>query len=152
MHLTCPLYYHQLHTIAQHASHRRFVHVPLSHCCLCRSHVAIPSTSRVDRAGRPRSVVHPAAHKLSSNTILTIAPILSFFSRSRFPTNCRNRKLPLQPVCSHGLVMHCFSSSPFISVRSTMIRIKDPKASLKFYEDVLGMDVIDTHKADDFTL
>lgn len=33
-----------------------------------------------------------------------------------------------------------------------MIRVKDPKASLKFYEDVLGMDVIDSHKADDFTL
>ncbi|PWY99838.1 glyoxalase I [Testicularia cyperi] len=34
----------------------------------------------------------------------------------------------------------------------TMIRVKDPKKSLDFYENVLGMDLIDTHKADDFTL
>ncbi|SJX62378.1 probable glyoxylase I [Sporisorium reilianum f. sp. reilianum] len=33
-----------------------------------------------------------------------------------------------------------------------MIRIKDPKASLDFYENVLGMDVIDKHDGGDFTL
>ena len=33
-----------------------------------------------------------------------------------------------------------------------MLRVKDPKVSLDFYENVLGMDLIDTHKADDFTL
>lgn len=33
-----------------------------------------------------------------------------------------------------------------------MIRIKDPKASLNFYENVLGMDLIDTLEMSDFTL
>ncbi|TKY86564.1 hypothetical protein EX895_004713 [Sporisorium graminicola] len=33
-----------------------------------------------------------------------------------------------------------------------MLRIKDPKASLDFYENVLGMDVIDKHDGGDFTL
>lgn len=33
-----------------------------------------------------------------------------------------------------------------------MIRVKDPKVSLKFYQDVLGMDCIDKHQASDFTL
>lgn len=33
-----------------------------------------------------------------------------------------------------------------------MIRVKDPKVSLKFYEDVLGMDLIDRHDASDFSL
>ncbi|UZJ56453.1 hypothetical protein CBS101457_005773 [Exobasidium rhododendri] len=34
----------------------------------------------------------------------------------------------------------------------TMLRIKDPEKSLKFYQDVLGMDLIDEHDADDFKL
>ena len=34
----------------------------------------------------------------------------------------------------------------------TMLRIKDPKASLHFYQEILGMDLVDTHKADSFTL
>ncbi|KDN53221.1 glyoxalase I [Tilletiaria anomala UBC 951] len=34
----------------------------------------------------------------------------------------------------------------------TMIRVKDPKASLHFYCDILGMDLIDEHNAGDFTL
>ncbi|EJU04484.1 glyoxalase I [Dacryopinax primogenitus] len=34
----------------------------------------------------------------------------------------------------------------------TMIRIKDPKASLHFYCDVLGMEQIDTMQGSDFTL
>ncbi|KAN0064503.1 Lactoylglutathione lyase [Thecaphora frezii] len=34
----------------------------------------------------------------------------------------------------------------------TMIRVKDPKKSLDFYQNVLGMDLIDEHKADTFTL
>ncbi|WFD36809.1 lactoylglutathione lyase [Malassezia cuniculi] len=34
----------------------------------------------------------------------------------------------------------------------TMLRIKDPKASLDFYENVLGMDLIDKLSFDDFTL
>ncbi|KAH9949112.1 Glyoxalase/Bleomycin resistance protein/Dihydroxybiphenyl dioxygenase [Amylocystis lapponica] len=34
----------------------------------------------------------------------------------------------------------------------TMIRIKDPKASLKFYTEVLGMDVADKSEFSDFTL
>ncbi|PWN28563.1 putative glyoxylase I [Jaminaea rosea] len=34
----------------------------------------------------------------------------------------------------------------------TMIRVKDPEKSLKFYRDILGMDLIDEHDADDFKL
>ncbi|KZO95637.1 glyoxalase I [Calocera viscosa TUFC12733] len=34
----------------------------------------------------------------------------------------------------------------------TMIRVKDPKASLKFYSEVLGMELIDTMNGSDFTL
>jgi len=34
----------------------------------------------------------------------------------------------------------------------TMMRIKDPKASLKFYTEVLGMELIDENKYDSFTL
>lgn len=33
-----------------------------------------------------------------------------------------------------------------------MLRVKDPKVSLAFYQDILGMDLIDTHEASDFTL
>ena len=33
-----------------------------------------------------------------------------------------------------------------------MLRVKDPKKSLDFYQDVLGMTLIDTHEASDFTL
>merc|ERR1712157_120005 len=33
-----------------------------------------------------------------------------------------------------------------------MLRVKDPKKSLEFYENVLGMDVIDKHDGGDFTL
>ena len=32
-----------------------------------------------------------------------------------------------------------------------MYRIKDPAKSLPFYQDVMGMDLVDTHKASDFT-
>lgn len=34
----------------------------------------------------------------------------------------------------------------------TMLRVKDPEKSLKFYQDVLGMDLIDQHDAGDFCL
>ncbi|KAH7334368.1 Glyoxalase/Bleomycin resistance protein/Dihydroxybiphenyl dioxygenase [Rhizoctonia solani] len=34
----------------------------------------------------------------------------------------------------------------------TMIRVKDPQASLKFYEDVLGMELISKSEFSDFTL
>ncbi|KAF9449649.1 glyoxalase I [Macrolepiota fuliginosa MF-IS2] len=34
----------------------------------------------------------------------------------------------------------------------TMIRVKDPQASLKFYQDVLGMELYDKHEFSDFTL
>jgi len=33
-----------------------------------------------------------------------------------------------------------------------MIRVKDPKASLDFYENVLGMELIDKLVGSDFTL
>ncbi|VDB83243.1 unnamed protein product [Peniophora sp. CBMAI 1063] len=34
----------------------------------------------------------------------------------------------------------------------TMLRVKDPKASIKFYTEVLGMTLVDEHPSDDFTL
>ncbi|KAI0798674.1 glyoxalase I [Irpex lacteus] len=34
----------------------------------------------------------------------------------------------------------------------TMIRVKDPKVSIKFYTEVLGMELIAEHPASDFTL
>jgi len=34
----------------------------------------------------------------------------------------------------------------------TMYRIKDPKKSLHFYQEILGMDLIDQHDGGDFTL
>ncbi|KAF4620882.1 hypothetical protein D9613_000062 [Agrocybe pediades] len=34
----------------------------------------------------------------------------------------------------------------------TMLRVKDPKVSLAFYQDVLGMDLYSEQKFDDFTL
>ncbi|KAF8913698.1 Glyoxalase/Bleomycin resistance protein/Dihydroxybiphenyl dioxygenase [Mucidula mucida] len=34
----------------------------------------------------------------------------------------------------------------------TMIRVKDPKASLHFYTEILGMDLLSEKKFDDFTL
>ncbi|EPQ57147.1 glyoxalase I [Gloeophyllum trabeum ATCC 11539] len=34
----------------------------------------------------------------------------------------------------------------------TMIRVKDPKVSLKFYQEVLGMDLLSEAKFDSFTL
>lgn len=34
----------------------------------------------------------------------------------------------------------------------TMFRIKDPEKSLKFYQDILGMDLIDEHDGGDFKL
>ncbi|KAH8985518.1 glyoxalase I [Lactarius deliciosus] len=34
----------------------------------------------------------------------------------------------------------------------TMLRIKDPKISLPFYTDIIGMDFIDKHESSDFTL
>ncbi|KAH9023582.1 glyoxalase I [Lactarius deliciosus] len=34
----------------------------------------------------------------------------------------------------------------------TMLRIKDPKISLPFYTDVIGMDFIEKHESSDFTL
>ncbi|KAF8513611.1 glyoxalase I [Gautieria morchelliformis] len=34
----------------------------------------------------------------------------------------------------------------------TMIRVKDPKVSLQFYQEVLGMDLISENKFSDFTL
>jgi lactoylglutathione lyase len=33
-----------------------------------------------------------------------------------------------------------------------MIRVKDPKASIKFYSEVLGMEVVSTSENSDFTL
>ncbi|KXN81561.1 Lactoylglutathione lyase [Leucoagaricus sp. SymC.cos] len=33
-----------------------------------------------------------------------------------------------------------------------MIRVKDPKSSLKFYQEVLGMDLYEKHEFSDFTL
>ena len=33
-----------------------------------------------------------------------------------------------------------------------MIRVKDPKVSIKFYTEVLGMEVISTSENSDFTL
>lgn len=33
-----------------------------------------------------------------------------------------------------------------------MLRVKDPKISLDFYQNTLGMDLIDTHDGGDFTL
>ncbi|WFD29781.1 lactoylglutathione lyase [Malassezia sp. CBS 17886] len=35
---------------------------------------------------------------------------------------------------------------------STMIRVKDPKPSLDFYQNVLGMVLVDTRESSDFTL
>ncbi|PWN96600.1 glyoxalase I [Tilletiopsis washingtonensis] len=57
----------------------------------------------------------------------------------------------------------CFSSSPAPALPAsaetqsyrfnhTMIRIKDPKKSLDFYENVLGMTLLDEHDAGDFKL
>lgn len=37
-------------------------------------------------------------------------------------------------------------------IYSTMIRVKDPKVSLDFYENVLGMELIDKMEGSDFTL
>ncbi|EKM75581.1 hypothetical protein AGABI1DRAFT_116303 [Agaricus bisporus var. burnettii JB137-S8] len=34
----------------------------------------------------------------------------------------------------------------------TMLRIKDPKVSLQFYQEILGMELQDKHDAGDFTL
>ncbi|EAU90920.2 glyoxalase I [Coprinopsis cinerea okayama7 len=34
----------------------------------------------------------------------------------------------------------------------TMLRVKDPKVSLAFYQDVIGMDLLSVKKFDDFTL
>ncbi|KAI0032693.1 putative glyoxylase I [Vararia minispora EC-137] len=34
----------------------------------------------------------------------------------------------------------------------TMLRIKDPKASLRFYTDILGMNLVNQHAGGDFTL
>lgn len=33
-----------------------------------------------------------------------------------------------------------------------MFRVKDPEKSLKFYQDILGMDLIDEHDGGDFKL
>jgi len=33
-----------------------------------------------------------------------------------------------------------------------MLRVKDPKISLQFYTEILGMELIDEHQASDFTL
>ncbi|TCD66330.1 Lactoylglutathione lyase [Steccherinum ochraceum] len=46
-----------------------------------------------------------------------------------------------RPVETHGYRMN-----------HTMLRVKDPKASLKFYQEVLGMDLIATSGGSDFTL
>jgi len=34
----------------------------------------------------------------------------------------------------------------------TMLRVKDPKVSVKFYTEILGMELIDQHSGGDFTL
>ncbi|EGG12658.1 uncharacterized protein MELLADRAFT_32369, partial [Melampsora larici-populina 98AG31] len=34
----------------------------------------------------------------------------------------------------------------------TMLRVKDPEASLKFYQDIMGMKLIDEHDGGDFKL
>lgn len=34
----------------------------------------------------------------------------------------------------------------------TMIRVKDPKVSLHYYQEIMGMQLIDTHNGGDFTL
>ncbi|KZV72827.1 glyoxalase I [Peniophora sp. CONT] len=34
----------------------------------------------------------------------------------------------------------------------TMLRVKDPKASIKFYTEILGMTLVDEHRSTDFTL
>ena len=39
-----------------------------------------------------------------------------------------------------------------IKFNHTMIRVKDPKASLDFYQWILGMELIDEFKGEDFTL
>ncbi|KAF8149433.1 Glyoxalase/Bleomycin resistance protein/Dihydroxybiphenyl dioxygenase [Crassisporium funariophilum] len=38
------------------------------------------------------------------------------------------------------------------SFNHTMIRVKDPKVSLAFYQDIIGMDLLSVKKFDDFTL
>ncbi|KAJ1025807.1 hypothetical protein NDA18_004140 [Ustilago nuda] len=80
-------------------------------------------------------------HSSSGNFLNSALPSVaaSFPQRSAFHTSANLRLPPTAETASYRF-------------NHVMIRVKDPKVSLKFYEDVLGMDLIDRHDASDFSL
>ncbi|GAA97332.1 hypothetical protein E5Q_04010 [Mixia osmundae IAM 14324] len=68
-----------------------------------------------------------------------------------------NRQISPSPISHRGfsrssVKMAAPPETKGTKLNHTMLRVKDPKKSLDFYQNTIGMSLIDTHEADSFTL
>lgn len=65
---------------------------------------------------------------------------------SHVPALERTSSLTPSSPSIRSIVIHHFEIRPLQQFNHTMIRVKDPKVSLHFYQDVLGMDLISSKR------
>ena len=111
-----------------------------------------PLCSVVTRCGEGKGVVR--AHLFSPfymlhRTALFRAPLRTAPLARHFSSQSLPRQHPLPSPIAR---MPATAETASYRMNHTMLRIKDPEKSLKFYQEALGMDLIDEHDAGDFKL
>ncbi|KAH7107986.1 Glyoxalase/Bleomycin resistance protein/Dihydroxybiphenyl dioxygenase [Auriculariales sp. MPI-PUGE-AT-0066] len=69
-----------------------------------------------------------------------------------FRTHISLQRLSRAFTCTPATRMPATAATQGFALHHTMIRVKDPKVSIKFYTEVLGMDLIHESPNSDFTL